>query len=104
MTQHRKAIMSRVPLLLLAILPVAAFADTLQFQVGTGGAFASYARVQVYSPQGQRVFEGVSDGYGRVSASLPAGDYRVSVAIRSGGVRSATVHVAGADVLRVVTL
>jgi len=95
--------MNRLLLLLMSCVPVATQADTLQFEVGRGGAFASYAHVEVWTMQGQRVYEGTADGYGRISAPLAAGDYRVSVTTRAGA-KSSNVHLTGGNVLHAVTL
>jgi hypothetical protein len=95
--------MSRLTLFLLACSPSLCFADTLQFELGSGGAFASYAQVQVSNQQGQLVYRGTSDGYGRISTSLPAGDYRVSITTRAG-VKSSGVHLSDTNVLLRITL
>ena len=83
--------------------PAITFADTLQLEIGQGGPFASYAQVQLLNPQGNEVYNGTADGYGRVSASLPAGDYRVIVRTRNG-TKEASVHLSGANVLQPITL
>jgi hypothetical protein len=49
------------------------------------------------------VYQGTSDGYGRLSAALPAGDYEVSIETRTG-VKTTEVHLGGANGLRVVSL
>jgi hypothetical protein len=95
--------MTRLALLMLALAPAAALADTLQFQTAEGGAFASYAHVQVWDAQGQVVYNGAVDGYGRLPRTLPAGDYKVSLTTRTG-VKTTAVHLAGTEGLRVVTL
>ena len=78
-------------------------ADTLQFEVGRGGPFASYARVQISNQHGQHVYSGTSDGFGRVLTKLGAGNYTVRVTTRSG-VKTSNVQLRGADVLLRVTL
>jgi hypothetical protein len=89
--------------LLVACAPSLGLTDTLQFEIGSGGAFASYAKVEIRNQQGQLLYSGSSDGYGRVSPLLPAGDYKVIVATRAG-IKSSTVRLSNANVVDTVIL
>jgi hypothetical protein len=95
--------MRRLTLLLLAWAPAALLADTLQFELGKGGAFVKYAPVEIVTQQGSIVYRGTSDGYGRVSASLPAGDYTIHIGTTSG-TKSSSIHLFGKNALLKVTL
>ncbi|HKE41071.1 MAG TPA: hypothetical protein VKG21_14615 [Casimicrobiaceae bacterium] len=89
---------------LLCCFASSALAELLQFEIGRGGPYAANAPVRVVDQAGKSVFEGYTDGYGRVSVGVrQAGQYTVRVRTRSGE-KSSVVQLTGGSVRRVVTL
>ncbi|MFO1323639.1 MAG: hypothetical protein U1F15_06205 [Burkholderiales bacterium] len=88
---------------LLACCAPCALADVVQFEIGKGGAYATYASVRAFDAANRQVFSGSSDGYGRVTIAIPPGRYTVRVKTRSGE-KSAAVDIKGDRALRMVTL
>lgn len=89
---------------LLCCFASGALAELLQFEIGRGGPYASNAPVRVFDQSNRQIFEGYTDGYGRVSVGVrQAGQYTVRVRTRSGE-KSSVVQLTGASTLRMVTL
>lgn len=89
---------------LLCCFASTALAELLQFEIGRGGPYAANASVRVLDQAGRSVFEGYTDGYGRVSIAVrQAGQYTVHVRTRSGE-KSSVVELTGGSARRIVTL
>jgi len=90
--------------LLLCCFASSALAELLQFEIGRGGPYAANASVRVLDQAGRAVFEGYTDGYGRVSVGVKqSGQYTVRVKTRSGE-KSSVVQLTGGSARRMVTL